>query len=169
MSGASSAYSNGYIGDRQRDNIKKRDLDISELIDLCSKPVSQEDRIKTIREYSLLYPELKLFLIVAYFCKDAFSQINKIGPIQYTPSKTPKGASPETLKSMWIMVSKMYDTHPSGPRVKRGRAQQLLESLNIDDAILIGHLIAGNFYSKELNEEVVALAFPEGCPKDPKV
>lgn len=168
MSGSSSAFSNGYLSDRQQSNIQRKDLDLNELIVLCSKPLGIEERVIELQRYSAIYPELKLFLIVAYFCKDAFSQINAIGPIDYIPSKIPKGGSPENLKSMWREITKMYDDFPSGARVKRGKAQTLLGSLYAEDAVLVANLISGKFYSKELNEVVVSKAFPKETPQDPK-
>lgn len=169
MSGASSTYVDGYMKDTERALLKRKDLDINELISLCILPSKQEDRISELRRYSEVYPELKYFLIVAYFFKDAFTQLNSTGPIDYQPSNTKKGGSPENISSMWKQVMRMYDTFPTGPRTKRSIAQQLLPSLYKEDALLIKQLIEGKFYSKELNEVVVAKAFPNEVPADPKV
>lgn len=167
-SGSSSAFLNGYLNDRQKAIIKKKDLDLSELIELCALPASFEERVDAVKRYSEVYPELKYFLIVAYFHRDAFSQIRSIGPLDYMPSRVPKGGSVETLRSLWTQVTRMYDTFPTGPRVKRGIAQQLLPSLYKDDAELIHQLIEGTYYRKELNELVVSKAFPKETPQNPK-
>lgn len=168
MSGASSAFLNGYIGDRERANLKKRDLDLSELLELCARPESLEDRVAAVQRYSIAYPELKYFLIVAYFCRDAFSELLSTGPLDWQPSNVAKGASLETLNSMWTQVTRMYNSFPSGPRIKRGIAHQLLPRLHKDDAKLIHQIIEGKYYRKELNEKVVQLAFPKDTPSDPK-
>jgi hypothetical protein len=168
MSGSSSAFLNGYLSDREAALVKKRDLDLSELIELCAQPASIDDRVAAVKRYSAIYPELKYFLIVAYFCKDAFSQVNELGPLDWAPSSVPKGGSVETLQSMWTQVTRMYDTFPSGPRIKRGIAHQLLPTLHADDAELIAQIIAGKYYRKELNEVVVQRAFPKETPQDPK-
>ena len=167
-SGASSAYTNGHLVDRVSRQGIRRDLDLSELLDLCSKPLGIDERVAELQRYSVLYPELKYFLVVAYFCKNAFSQLNAPGPVEYTPSKLSKGSSVETLKSLWKQVTLMYDTYPSGPKVKRGRAQQLLPELHKDDAALISDLLNGSFYRKELNELVVSKAFPNETPDTSK-
>jgi hypothetical protein len=169
MSGASSAFLDGYLSDRERARMKKKDLELSEIIELCAQPESFEDRVATVRRYAEAYPELKYFLVVAYFCKGVFSQVNERGPVDYQPSRVQKGASAENISSMWKQVCRMYDTFPTGPRTKRGIAQQLLPSLHKDDAELISQLLAGTFYRKELNEKVVQAAFPNETPKDPKV
>jgi hypothetical protein len=148
--------------------IRRKDLDLHELINICSEPKSKEDRVKILQNYAATYPELKFFLIVAYFCKGVFKTITDIGPLELIPSKVQKGSSVETVKSMWSEVTKMYDTFPTGPRTRRGRAQRLLEQLYIEDAKLIHSLISGKFYSKELNESVVAEAFPNEVPESPK-
>lgn len=168
MSGASSAFLNGYLADREVANLRKRDLDLSELIELCAQPESLEDRVAAVKRYGTTYPELKYFLIVAYFCKGAFSQLLEAGPLDYAPSNVPKGGSIESLSSMWTQVTRMYDTFPSGNRIKRGIAQQLLPTLHKDDAILIKQIIEGKYYRKELNDTVVRLAFPKETPQDPK-
>lgn len=168
MSGASSAFLGGYLSDRERANLKKRDLDLSELIELCSQPESIEDRVAAVQRYSSIYPELKYFLIVAYFCRDAFTELLSTGPLDWQPSQVPKGGSVETLNSMWTQVTRMYNTFPSGPRIKRGLAHQLLPRLHADDAALIAQIIEGKFYRKELNEVVVRMAFPKETPSDPK-
>jgi hypothetical protein len=168
MSGSSSAFSNGYLADRQQANIQRKDLDLNELIILCSKPLGIDERVAELQRYSAAYPELKLFLIVAYFYKNAFSQINSIGPINYIVSKVPKGGSVENIKSMWREITKMYDEFPSGAKAKRGKAQTLLGNLHADDAALVASLISGTFYNKELNEVVVSKAFPKETPQDPK-
>lgn len=160
MSGFSSAYINGPI--------KRKDLDLSELLDLCAQPESLDDRVAAVQRYSTAYPELKYFLIVAYFCRDAFSELLSTGPLDWQPSNVPKGGSVETLNSMWTQVTRMYNGFPSGPRIKRGLAHQLLPRLHKDDAELIGKLINGKYYRKELNEKVVQLAFPKDTPQDPK-
>jgi hypothetical protein len=167
MSGASSAFTQGYLTDRQAANIKRRDLDLSELIELCAQPEKFEDRVAAVQRYSAIYPELKYFLIVAYFYRDAFSDILSIGPLDWQPSNVPKGGSVETLKSMWRQVNRMYDTFPTGPRTKRAVAHQLLPSLHKDDAKLLAEIIQGKYYRKELNESVVAAAFPGDVPQDP--
>lgn len=168
MSGASSAFLNGYLADKEASKLKKKDLDISELLELCAQPQSIDDRVKAVQRYSAIYPELKYFLIVAYFCKTAFSQITEMGPLDWAQTNVPKGGSVETLSSMWNQVTRMYDTFPSGPRIKRGIAHQLLPALHRDDAELIAQLIEGKYYRKELNEEVVRRAFPKETPQDPK-
>lgn len=168
MSGSSSAFLYGHLADRDRALIRKKDLDLSEILDLCSKPTSIDERVAEVQRYSSVYPQLKLFLLVAYFYKGAFSELMKNGPIDYIPSRTPKGGSPETLASMWNQVTRLYNEFALGPKAKRGVAQQLLGSLHKDDAELIHQLIQGKFYSKELNEAVVAKAFPQDAPKDPK-
>lgn len=168
MSGASSAFLNGYLNDRERVNLKKRDLDLSELIELCAQPDSIEERVAAVQRYSSVYPELKYFLIVAYFCRDAFSELLSTGTLDWQPSNVPKGGSVETLNSMWTQVTRMYNSFPSGPRIKRGLAHQLLPRLHKDDADLIAKIIEGKFYRKELNEKVVQLAFPKETPQNPK-
>lgn len=168
MSGASSAFLNGYLTDSETARLKKKDLELSELIELCSQPASFEERVAAVQRYSGAYPELKYFLIVAYFIRNAFSQINELGPLDYQPSRVVKGGSSENITSMWRQVCRMYDTFPSGPRTKRGIAQQLLPALHKDDAGLIKQLIEGKFYRKELNEQVVQAAFPKETPQDPK-
>ena len=168
MSGASSAFLNGYLTDREAALVKKRDLDLSELIELCAQPQSIDERVAAVQRYSAIYPELKYFLIVAYFCKDAFSQIKEQGPLDWQPSNVPKGGSAESISSMWSQVTRMYDTFPSGPRIKRGIAHQLLPTLHKDDAELIAQIIEGKYYRKELNEVVVQRAFPKETPQDPK-
>jgi len=169
MSGATSAFLNGYLADVQTSQGRKRDLELSELLDLCAKPESQEERIATVQRLGAMYPELKYFLIVAYFCKNAFSELNSLGPIDYKPASVPKGGSVETLKSMWEQVTRLYDSFPSGPKIKRGIAYQLLSSLHEDEAELIQQIIQGKYYRKELNEIVVQRAFPKETPQDPKV
>lgn len=168
MSGASSAYVNGYLADSISRQGTRRDLELSELLDLCSIPLGIDERVAELKRFSILYPELKYFLVVAYFCKGAFSQLNAQGPVEYVPSKVDKGGGVETLKSMWKQITLMYDTYPSGPKAKRGRAQQLLPTLHKDEAKLISDLLNGKFYRKELNEMVVAKAFPNEVPKDSK-
>lgn len=168
MSGASAAFTQGYLTDRQAANLKKRDLDLSELIELCVQPEKFEDRVAAVRRYSSIYPELKYFLIVAYFCRDSFTELLSVGPLDWAPSNVPKGGSSETLQSMWKQVTRMYDTFPTGPRTKRGIAHQLLPSLHKDDAKLVAEIIQGKYYRKELNEVVVRAAFPEDTPTDPK-
>ncbi len=168
MSGASGAFLNGYLGDRERARLKRKDLELSELVELCAQPESFEERVAAVKRYAEAYPELKYFLIVAYFCNGVFSQVNELGPVDYQPSRVPKGGSTENISSMWKQVCRMYDTFPTGPRAKRGIAQQLLASLHKDDAELISQLLAGKFYRKELNEEVVRAAFPKDVPQDPK-
>jgi hypothetical protein len=168
MSGSSSAYLNGHLSDRQRTLVKRKDLDLSELIKICSEPLGIDERVALVQQYSSIYPELKFFLIVAYFCKNAFSQINQAGPIEFTFSKVPKGGSTETLQSMWKEVTRLYDTFPSGPKIKRGPAYQLLTSLHKDDAVILSELLHGKFYRKELNEVVVSKAFPNETPQLPK-
>lgn len=168
MSGATSAFLNGYLNDRERSLLRRKDLELSELLELCAKPESLDDRVAAIRRYSEAYPELKYFLIVAYFCKGAFSQITEIGPIEYIPSKVPKGGSTENISSMWTQVTRMYNSFPSGPRTKRAIAIQLLQTLHKDDAAIIKQLIDGKYYRKEINEIVVAKAFPKETPQDPK-
>lgn len=167
MSGASSAFLNGYLSDREHANLKKKDLDLSELLELCAQPESLEDRVAAVQRYSRVYPELKYFLIVAYFCRDAFSELLSTGPLDWQPSNVPKGGSVETLNSMWTQVTRMYNSFPSGPRIKRGLAHQLLPRLHKDDAALISQLIAGKYYRKELNELVVQKAFPKETPQSP--
>lgn len=168
MSGASSAFLGGYLSDRERANLKKRDLDLSELLELCAQPESIEERVAAVQRYSSVYPELKYFLIVAYFCRDAFTELLSNGPLDWQPTNVPKGGSAETLNSMWTQVTRMYNTFPSGPRIKRGIAHQLLPRLHKDDAALIAQIIEGKYYRKELNEKVVQLAFPKETPQDPK-
>lgn len=168
MSGSSSAFLNGHLSDRERQLIRRQDLDLSELLNLCAQPESLDERVAAVQRYSQAYPELKLFLIVAYFYKDAFTHVNQVGPVDYVVSKVPKGGSPETLASAWKQVTRMYDTFPTGPKAKRGIAQQLLSSLHKDDALLFSQLLSGKYYRKELNEEVVAKAFPQEVPQDPK-
>lgn len=148
-----------------------KDYDISELIEICSKPVTLEKRVETLKTFGTQYPELKYFLVVAYFCKDAFSSLRETGEIEYKPSKIAKGSSVENLRSMWTVVTRLFNDFPSGPKLKRGLAYQLLCDLHPDDAALVYELIFGNFYRKELNEHVVAMAFPELIPStvDPKV
>lgn len=169
-SGASSAYSNGHVidADKQSPVRQRRDLDLSDLIQLCSEPVEFNERVETLKMYDKIYPELGCFLIVAYFCKDEFTQVNCNGPIDYTPTRVPKGGSVETMKSMWREVTRLYDSFPSGPRIKRAIAYQLLVSLYKDDAKIIHDLITGKFYSLKLNEAVVKAAFPDRTPSDPK-
>lgn len=169
MSGSSSAFLNGYLADRELARLKKKDLELSELIELCAQPESFEDRVAAVQRYAQAYPELKYFLVVAYFCRDAFSQVNELGPVDFQPSRVQKGASTESIASMWKQVCRMYDTFPTGPRLKRGIAQQLLPALHKDDAELIKQLIEGKYYRKELNEAVVKAAFPKETPQDPKV
>ena len=154
--GASSAYS----------AVSRRaDLELHELIDICSKPDKIEDRVALLKRYGSVYPELKCFLVVAYFCKDTFKDITSMGRFGYIPSKVGKGASEENLSSLWKEITKMYDTFSSGPKVKRGRAQRLLGSIFSKDAEYLYKLIYGEFYSESLNELVVREAFPELCPK----
>lgn len=167
MSGASSAYSNGMIADRARRNLKRKDLDIHELLNICSEPTDIDDRVELVKKMSVTYPELKLFLIVAYFYRDVFKDINE-KPLNYIPSRVSSGASQETLRSMWSEVTKIYDTFPSSPRIKRARAQGLLGNLYIEDAKVMYDLFTGKFYRKELNELVVQKAFPEDIPQSPK-
>jgi len=168
MSGSSSAFLNGYLNDRERSKLRRKDLELSELIELCAQPESFEERVATVQRYAQAYPELKYFLVVAYFCKGVFSQVNEAGPVDFQPSRVAKGGSIESIQSMWKQVCRMYDTFPTGPRAKRGIAQQLLSSLHKDDAKLISNLLAGNYYRKELNEAVVKAAFPAETPQDPK-
>jgi hypothetical protein len=168
MSGAAGAFLNGYMGDRERALLKRKELDLSEVLELCAQPASFEERVAAVRRYAEAYPEVKYFLVVAYFCKDAFTQIHELGPIEYEPSKVPKGGSAENISSMWKEVTRLYDTFPSGPRIKRGIAQRLLMNLHRDDAALISQLLEGTFYRKELNEAVVKAAFPDVTPQDPK-
>lgn len=168
MSGASSAFLNGYLTDRERGRLRNKDLELSELIELCAQPESIEDRVAAVRRYSEAYPELKYFLIVAYFCKDAFGQLRALGKIDYMPSRVQKGASTENIKSMWTQVTRLYDTFPTSAKAKRGIAQQLLPALHKDDAELIVQIIEGKYYRKELNEVVVSQAFPKETPQDPK-
>ena len=168
MSGASSAYTDGHFTGRQKEMVRRKDLDLHELLELCSKPVDMDDRVKLVQEYSSIYPELKYFLIVAYFCRGSFSQLNDIGPIEYIPSKVGRGGSVETLKSMWKEVTRLYDSFPSGPRIKRGVAHQLLISIHHEDAVIINQMLQGKFYKKELNEIVVSKAFPKETPQLPK-
>lgn len=168
MSGASSAYHNGHLSDRQRELVRRKDLDLSELLDLCSEPLGIDERVNLIQQYSAVYPELKSFLIVSCFCKGAFSQVNLSGPVEFQLSKVPKGGSTENLKSLWATITQLYDTYPSGPRIKRGKAYQLLTSLYKDDAVVIAQLLAGQYYRKELNEIVVSKAFPNETPQPPK-
>ena len=160
MTGFSSAYIQAPI--------KRKDLDLSELLDLCAQPESLEDRVAAVQRYAKAYPELKYFLIVAYFCRDAFSELLSAGPLDWQPTNVPKGGSSETLNSMWTQVTRMYNGFPSGDRIKRGLAHQLLPRLHKDDATIIGQLIHGKYYRKELNEKVVQLAFPKETPQDPK-
>lgn len=167
MSGATSAFLNGYLADVQTSQGRTRDLELSELLDICAKPESQEERVATVKRLGAMYPELKYFLIVAYFCKNAFSELNSTGKIDYTPSSVPKGGSVETLKSMWEQVTRLYDSFPSGPRIKRGIAYQLLSNLHRDEAELIEQILQGKYYRKELNELIVHQAFPQETP-DPK-
>lgn len=168
MSGSSSAYLNGHLSDRQRTLVRRKDLDLSELLDICSKPLGIDERVKLVQEYSSIYPELKYFLIVANFCKGAFSQLSQPEPIEFVPSTVPKGGSTETLQSMWKEVCRLYDTFPSGPKIKRGRAYQLLITLHKDEALILNQLFQGKFYRKELNEVVVSKAFPKETPQSPK-
>jgi hypothetical protein len=168
MSGASSAFTNGHLSDREKTLVRRKDLDLSELLNLCAEPLGIDDRVQRIQAYSSVYPELKFFLIVANFCKGAFSQMNQPCPIEFQYSKIPKGGSTETLQSMWREVTRMYDTFPSGPKIKRGRAYQLLISLHKDDAEILSQLFQGKFYRKELNEVVVSKAFPKETPQLPK-
>ena len=144
--------------------IRRKDLDIHELLQICSAPKEKQERIEILRRYALVYPELRYFLVVAYFCKDAFKTITDIAPMEFKPSKVRKGSSIENISSMWREVTKMYDTFPTGPRTRRGKAQRLLEELYYEDAQVIHDLIHGKFYSKELNESVVAEAFPLDIP-----
>lgn len=167
MSGASSSYVDGYINDREKALLKRKDLDISELINLCSIAGSFDERVTAVKYYSQAYPELKYLLIVAYFCKDAFKQLRSTGPVEYTPSNISRGGSPESISSMWTQVCRMYDTFPTGTKTKRAIAQQLLPSLYKEDAAIISQLIEGKFYIKELNEKVVQAAFPNEVPQDP--
>lgn len=169
MSGTSTAFLNGYLADRDRALLKRKDLELSELIELSSQPESQEERISAVQRYAEVYPELKYFLVVAYFCKEAFSELRGTGPITYTPSKVPKGGSAENIRSMWKEVCRLYDTFPTGAKTKRGIAYRLLSDLHKDDAELLNQLFEGKFYRKELNEEVVRKAFPKETPQDPKV
>lgn len=169
MTGSSSTFVNGHLADRERIPTRRRDMDLSELITLCSQPIGFDERVQMVTEYAHVYPELKYFLIVAYFCKDAFKEIQTTGVIDFIPSKVQKGASPESLSSMWKEVMRLYDTFPSGPKIKRGIAQRLLSQLHVDDAILIQKLLSGKFYMKELNDAVVAAAFPKEIPATPKV
>jgi hypothetical protein len=155
--GASSAY--GAM------TVRRTDKELHELIDICSAPESHEDRVTVLRKYGNAFPELKNFFIVAYFCKDAFKSITDMGEFGYIASKVAPGASEENLASMWREVTRMYDTFPTGPKVKRGRAQRILGTLYAKDAEYLYKLIFGNFYSKELNELVVKEAFPELVPK----
>lgn len=166
MSGSSSAFLDGYLSGRQRG--RKKDLDLSELINICAKPESIDDRVAALQHYGNMYPEFRYFMIVAYFCKNEFSQLRALGVLDYAPSRVPKGGSVESLKSMWTQVTRMYDEFPTSARAKRGIAQQLLSSLHLDDAKLIHQLLAGKFYMKELNELVVSKAFPKETPRDPK-
>lgn len=154
--GLSSAY--GAVNTR-------RDLDINDLLELCGKPDKIEDRIDLVKRYAVAYPEFKFFLIVAHFCRDSFSQILSLGPLNYIESKVPKGGSTENMRSMWNEITKMYDTFPTGPRTKRGRAQRLLGDLYSEDARIVYSLISGTFESKRVNELVVQGAFPDLCPK----
>lgn len=144
--------------------IRRKDLDLHELIDICSAPMSKEARIQILKDYAETYPELKYFLIVAYFYKGVFKSITDIGPIAFVPSKVQKGSSIESVKSMWREITNMYDTVPSGPRTRRGKAQRLLSELYIEDAKAVHALLSGKFYNKELNESVVAEAFPSEIP-----
>jgi hypothetical protein len=144
--------------------IRRKDLDIHELLNICSAPTSKEDRITILQDYAKVYPELKYFLVVAYFCKDAFKSITEIAPIEFIPSKVHKGSSIENITSMWREITKMYDSFPTGPRVRRGKAQRLLEELYYEDAKLVHLLLTGKYYSKELNESVVVEAFPLDIP-----
>jgi hypothetical protein len=168
MSGSSSAYLNGHLANRDRPVLRRKDLDLSEIITLCSKPLEFEERVDLVKDYGEMYPEFKYFLIVAYFCKDAFKEIQSTGPIEFQPSKVQRGASTESLKSMWSEVTRLYDTFPSGPKIKRGIAQRLLTSLYKEDALIINQLLAGKFYLKELNDSVIKAAFPQSVPQDPK-
>jgi hypothetical protein len=168
MSGASSAYLNGHIANVPRLNPKRKvDYDISELLELCSKPISQDDRILNLQNYGALYPELKNFLLVAYYYKGAFKQLNSTGIIDYIPSKVIRGSSVETLASTWREITRLYDSFPSGPKIKRGIAQRLLSEVSPEDGQVIIELLTDKFYSKELNETVVAKAFPGDIPTLP--
>ena len=148
--------------------IRRKDLDIHELLSICSEPTTKEDRISILKDYAVVYPELKYFLVVAYFYKDVFKSITDIAPLEFIPTKVHKGASIETVSSMWSEITKMYDTFPTGPRVRRGKAQRLLSELYIEDAKVVHALLSGKFYSKELNESVVAEAFPLDIPAPSK-
>lgn len=148
--------------------IRRKDLDLHELLNICSAPTTKEDRIQILKDYALVYPELKYFLVVGYFYKGVFKSITDIAPLEFRQSKVHKGSSVENISSMWREVTKMYDTFPTGPRVRRGKAQRLLEELYHEDALLIHSLLSGSFYSKELNESVVAEAFPLEIPAPTK-
>lgn len=168
MSGASSAFLNGHLSDRQRELVRRKDLDLAELLNLCAEPLGIDERVNLIQQYSKVYPELRMFLIVANFYKDSFKQLNELGPIQFELSKVPKGGSPENLRSMWYTVTQLYDEYASGPRIKRGKAYQLLTSLYKDDAVIISQLLQGKYYRKELNEIVVGKAFAIEVANSPK-
>jgi len=144
----------------------RKDLDISELLDLCSAPLSKEERVKTLKEQAKIYPELKYFLIVAYFYTDVFKGIlDSNGGLAYIPSTiVTKGASLESLKSMWNQIKTIFDTYESGFRIRRSKAQQLLNRLYKDDALVVHNLFTGNYKNIALNASVVAEAFPEDIP-----
>lgn len=142
----------------------RKDYDISDLIELCSAPSSIEERVVLLQEYAAIYPELMYFLVVGYFAKDSFSEITK-DPIDYKPSKMSKGGSYETLATMWKEITYLYDTFESSVRIKRSKAFRLLCELHPEDAALVHSLLHGKFYSLELNEMVVAKAFPDALPK----
>lgn len=160
MQGASSTYQP--IG--RKDLVLRRDLDINDLLLICGKPDKIEDRVQFLKEYATVYPELKLFLVVGYFCRDAFTDLLELGPLDFPLSKVPKGGAAENLKSTWQQVTKMYNTFPAGPRTKRGHAQRLLSELYKEDAKIFKQLIEGKFYDERINELVVKQAFPELCP-----
>lgn len=149
---------------------RTKDYDISELIEICSKPKTFDERVACLKSFGDKYPELKYFMIVAYFCKDSFTDLCKTGEIEYRPSKIHKGSSVENLRSMWTVITRLYNAFPSGPKIKRGLAYQLLCDLHPDDAAVVYDLLFGRFYRKELNEKVVQAAFPELVPSntDPK-
>lgn len=146
--------------------MRTKDYDISELIEICSAPKTIDERVKTLKAFGSQYPELKYFLVVAYFCKNTFSSLIETGEIEYRQSKIHKGSSVENLRSMWTTITRLFNDFPSGPKIKRGLAYQLLCDLHPDDAALVYLLIFGRFYRKELNEQVVMKAFPELIPGD---
>lgn len=168
MSGASSAFLDGYLSERERSKLRRQDLELSELLEICAKPTSQEERVSTLQKYGQAYPELKYFLIVAYFCKETFSELRTLGKIEYIPSTVQKGASIENIKSLWSQVMRLYNEFPTSPKAKLAIARQLLMNVHKDDAEMLNSLIEGTFYRKELNEQVVRLAFPKEVPADPK-